>query len=1782
MRAGAWLGILLTAMATLPTLFAAASPPPAGDWYVLGNETYANTTLLVNGSVFVAAGATLVLDNATLRINATSDGGEVVQVNASGEFVIRNSVVEAWNSAYYYRLLVFGNLSVDNATLRHLWGSPGDPFPGGIQVVGGNLTGRGLTAEFLRTNGIHATGGRIDVDGVRIGDHYRHGIYLLGTVGATFSNLTMYLDDYLSNVGGDGVFAIDSPWLNVTDAVIGRHDSIEVQLRRSHNTTVRRVQVSGSGSLGSYLFLLQDSRDFLLEDAYLNETDNPAMDATNSTATLRNVTFRNTDGIFLRGGSVGILENLSFELNETISQDIIGGASSYWGRNLTSSDDGALGIGISDGQAFLENVSLTSLIGVQNGTLELRNATQRSSTAFSAAQGATGVFTNYSYSDSFNGPMPGLGIDASSRVFVRNWFDILAVGTDGLPLPDAEVRITDDGLPVYRTAGFGGLDSPTTPAGRTAPVALGQQTYWNDSQGHPPLFRNITYNATAVEVAKLGVRFLPSRADLAREDVEDGDLAGWQHYVLRTDLGWQNTNYGDAGPMAGTLDGTGSYVARLRSENRYESTVYRDDPMAVYWNDYVYEADLALDGGSAPLTRAYLLFLMQSNTNLNDGYWLELASNDTVNLYRLDRLVPSLVASANATVALGVPHHVAVDTAGVRIRASVDGTLLIDVPNPAYRAGTVGFGVRAEGGTNQEAWARFDNVRITGHDGRTFIGDSRPPVIASVLAAPDPADLNAPTTIRAVVTDDYRAEGVWANVTGPGASVNLTLGEAQGGLWEIPYVPTMAGTYGVTLWATDAAGWWSTAATTFTAADLSPPTIWNAYVLPAAVTPGTNVTFTAAVTDNIGVAAVYADVSPAATNLTLADQGNGTWTTQANFTPLGPYPVTFWAVDASGLWSSAPATFTVGDFSPPTTTLSPAGSSYTAGPVLYVSAPINLRLTATDDLSGVASTEYRIDGGAWQVYSGPLGFTTPAGPHLVEYRSTDVAGNVEPARSQIVHRDVLAPGLALRVDGPSAGTVLSAAATINLTAVDDASGVALLEYQVDGAGWMPYAGAVAPGPEGAHILDYHAWDNVGNSASSMFAYTVDATGPNVTLSIGTPNVTAPSFISPATPLSLAATDPAGVGTVEYRADGGPWMTYVFPFLLTAEGPHLVEYRATDALGTPSPVWSFATIVDGTAPATILAVGTPSVGTNPPIVDPTTPFTLTATDSGSGVAATEYALDGGTWTTYIAPFTLTTQPAGLHTLLFRSADRLGIVETARILAVFLDVAAPIADAGPDLTGARGTTFVLDATRSADDSGIVNATWTFTVGGNPVTLYGPLTAFRFDSVGTYPVTLTVRDALGRGASDAAVIMVVKLPGEDPPTAVAGVWPGNQAFKREAFLFDGANSTDEGPIASWRWDFGDGTNASGVQATHAFAASGLFTVTLTVTDGDVNTDAADLTIVVANRTPTTSAGADSSGFKRDVISLVGSGSDPDGDIIGFAWRQIAGPAVALTDGGNATARFTPTAAGTYVFTLTATDEEGWTGTDTVAVVVSNRAPRADAGADASGFKRDVTLLVGAGPDSDGDAVTYAWTQIAGPSMPLTKADNATASFTPTAAGTYVFALTVSDDEGSTGMDTVAVIVVDRPPVIQSAVPAGASFDLAVGESRTVYVTASDPDADLLTYAWRVNGVEAGSGPSFSFVGGSTGTYWVNVTVSGGGSAAWREWTVTVRGASPGPEVRDFWWVFALLAAMFLILLLFVWGRRQTPTPGKGPDEGDEVDGGAEPDDPEGEDSPGDFENL
>ena len=185
--------------------------------------------------------------------------------------------------------------------------------------------------------------------------------------------------------------------------------------------------------------------------------------------------------------------------------------------------------------------------------------------------------------------------------------------------------------------------------------------------------------------------------------------------------------------------------------------------------------------------------------------------------------------------------------------------------------------------------------------------------------------------------------------------------------------------------------------------------------------------------------------------------------------------------------------------------------------------------------------------------------------------------------------------------------------------------------------------------------------------------------------------------------------------------------------------------------------------------------------------------------------------------------------------------------------------------------------------------------------------------------------------------------------------------------------------------------------------------------------------------NQPPVANAGADKTvTLPTTSTSLTGSATDADGTIASYAWARVSGPTTFTLGTANAaTTTLTNLVQGVYVFRLTVTDNSGATDTDDVTVTVNaaaNQAPTANAGSDINlTLPTNNTTLIGSGTDADGTIASYAWTRVSGPTtFTLGAAEAATTALTNLVLGTYVFRLTVTDNNGATGTDNVTVTVI------------------------------------------------------------------------------------------------------------------------------------------------------------
>ncbi|HXB91758.1 MAG TPA: hypothetical protein VNU72_05695, partial [Puia sp.] len=197
-----------------------------------------------------------------------------------------------------------------------------------------------------------------------------------------------------------------------------------------------------------------------------------------------------------------------------------------------------------------------------------------------------------------------------------------------------------------------------------------------------------------------------------------------------------------------------------------------------------------------------------------------------------------------------------------------------------------------------------------------------------------------------------------------------------------------------------------------------------------------------------------------------------------------------------------------------------------------------------------------------------------------------------------------------------------------------------------------------------------------------------------------------------------------------------------------------------------------------------------------------------------------------------------------------------------------------------------------------------------------------------------------------------------------------------------------------------------------------------------------------------PTVSAGTNQSiTLPISTATLTGTAAAASGHTLtSTVWTKTSGPATyTITTPGSLTTTVTGLIAGTYVFTLTATDDLGQTSTSTVQVTV-NAAPAVPVPTVAAGSNQSIQLpassanLTGTASAASGHTLSSTvWTKTSGPATyTITAPGSLTTTVTGLVAGTYVFTLTATDDLGQTSTSTVTITVLALvPPTVSAGAP-------------------------------------------------------------------------------------------------------------------------------------------------
>lgn len=179
------------------------------------------------------------------------------------------------------------------------------------------------------------------------------------------------------------------------------------------------------------------------------------------------------------------------------------------------------------------------------------------------------------------------------------------------------------------------------------------------------------------------------------------------------------------------------------------------------------------------------------------------------------------------------------------------------------------------------------------------------------------------------------------------------------------------------------------------------------------------------------------------------------------------------------------------DTTPPASSMTCNGGACAS----WYSNPVTVSLSASDFGSGVAGIRYTTDGSDPAVtgtqYTGPFPLSRTS---TVRWYATDVAGNVEAARSKTVGIDTVDPGVSWLTPADGA-TLPRGNVSLTASASDGESGVARVEFYVGGAlkgtdTTAPYGITWNAKKRGTYTLNVVATDVAGRSASSTRTVTV--------------------------------------------------------------------------------------------------------------------------------------------------------------------------------------------------------------------------------------------------------------------------------------------------------------------------------------------------------------------------------------------------------------------------------------------------------------------------------------------------------------------------------------------------------------------------------------------------------------------------------------------------------------------------------------------------------------------
>lgn len=410
-----------------------------------------------------------------------------------------------------------------------------------------------------------------------------------------------------------------------------------------------------------------------------------------------------------------------------------------------------------------------------------------------------------------------------------------------------------------------------------------------------------------------------------------------------------------------------------------------------------------------------------------------------------------------------------------------------------------------------------------------------------------------------------------------------------------------------------------------------------------------------------------------------------------------------------------------------------------------------------------------------------------------------------------------------------------------------------------------------------------------------------------------------------------------------------------------------------------------------------------------------------------------------------------------------------------------------DAGPLQTVYEGERVTLRATGQTLDEKEIRYNWIQLIGPSASlsSFNGQEIEFIAPEVGDTEKILSFQVtgySPGNGWAN-ALTMVKVLPSNGAPVADAG--RDQNVSENVLVKLVGTGTDPDGDKLKYSW-----AQKSGVPVTfyerasfsiYFFSpvinsASETLVFELTVTDTNGNSDSDDVSVVITDRNspPNASAGPDKRVVGGSDVTIVGSGSDADGDALTFSWKQLTGDRVDFEKSGKTLSfvapEVLPSESKRLSFQLTVTDTADQKAFDQVIVFVSpeNGAPTATVGDDRVVYENTLVDIMCQGTDPDGDSLTFTWSSKSNAVFTDSSKGKTTVT-TPNVVKDSQITLTCTVSDSQLSASDSLVLTVKN--TFNQDIVADAGDDRIVNENVRISLDgtgSNDPEDQPLTFSW------------------------------------------------------------------------------------------------------------------